>query len=165
MHRSGGYSGIIFATRRHARRGTSPGSARHTDALQTRGDLIRHLRLPCGLPVGSTAKRGCRRGPSANSASFLYPSAFTRPRRWRRGGRHRRDAIGAKKNRALPYARRPHLRRRSFAESFVQFGRGLLVELRLVVHTVEDGHDVCLEDHSGHHDLVEDVVDLVGMEN
>ena len=38
-------------------------SARLSGALQTRRELIRDLRLPCGLLVSYTAKHGCRRGP------------------------------------------------------------------------------------------------------
>ena len=39
------------------------------------------------------------------------------------------------------------------------------MEFGLVVHTIQDGDDVRLEDHSRHHDFIEDVVDLVAVED
>ena len=66
---------------------------------------------------------------------------------------------------ALPH-RRPHfVALRRDAERLVQFRQGFLVELVLVVDALEDRDDVRLEDHAGHDDLVQDVVDLVRVED
>ena len=73
QHRSFGLQRHHFATRRHARRGTSRVQRDIPGALQSRGALIRDLRRPCVLLVRCKAKR--RRGARAhaNSASFFVP--------------------------------------------------------------------------------------------
>ena len=91
----------------------------------------------------------------ANTVSFWYPSAFFGGR----GDGTHLDAINAtptrtKKNRALPYPRRPHFGRGSLPQRLIQFRRRLLVELRLVVHALQDGHNIRFQHHSRHHNFI-----------
>ena len=129
------------------------------------GDLYDTSGGPVGSSSGASQTPARRENPVPTRRPFCTrrvsgDAAMTS--RWTPSTR--RQTI-TKKNRELPYARRPHLRRSSFAESFIQFRGGLLVELRLVVHALQDRDDVRLEHHPGHHNFIEDVVDLVRVKN
>ena len=176
LHPRWAYSGRIFAAamrggRRNSRPLESAGSAVMTligDSSDSSGTYTTPRAVLCAPSQAQPRRRRSARPmrAHANTVSFWYPSAFFGGR----GDGTHLDAINAtptrtKKNRALPYPRRPHFGRGSLPQRLIQFRRRLLVELRLVVHALQDGDDVRLEHHAGHHDLVQDVVDLVAVEN
>ena len=139
---------------------TKIGTCRRARSTPSSGGLPQRR----GAPRSSGAARRGRvaRGTAVSNSAPHAIDATSHPHRTNPGTTGQDHTLI---NRALPYARRPHFCRGGLPQGLVQFRRRLLVELRLVVHALQDGDDVRLEHHAGHHDLVQDVVDLVAVEN